>query len=197
MKLVEARQYANATQGWLTDDEGKVLHAMAEFNRQGLTVEIGSWKGKSTIYLAAGAEENKYGINRVVAIDHFKGSSEHQGNGPVDTLADFKRNLNAAGLAANVRAMVMTSLMAVRTFHDRSVGAIFIDGAHEYEAVKQDFDLWWPKIAPGGVIALHDTGPPGEFPGPIRVMQEELLTRPDRIERWERVDSLFIAWKVI
>jgi predicted O-methyltransferase YrrM len=192
MQLSEARQHANSTEGWLSEQEGAELYQLAAQNNKGWTVEIGSWKGKSTIYLAAGAQENQYGNNHIVAIDHFHGSPEHNQNGPVYTLPEFWANLERAGVIGNVSTFIMPSARAAESWGAEPVGLLFIDGNHEYEAVKADLDMWWPKIAPEGILAMHDLN----WDGPARIIREELLGRPDRTIEWKCVDTLFIAKKV-
>jgi predicted O-methyltransferase YrrM len=157
--------------GWLTHDEANLLYKLAKkTNSRGRIVEIGSWKGRSTICLAAGAREA--GNEKIVAIDPHIGSSEHQQKNPgINTLAEFKTNITAAGVAEIINLKVMTSHDAASKFTD-PVELCFIDGAHEYAYVKEDYDLWFPKIIIGGVIAFHDTI---AWPGPKKVVAENIF----------------------
>lgn len=105
-----------------------------------MIVEIGSWKGKSTVWLAKGSKDGK-GI-KIYAIDPHKGSSEHRKwYGKVWTFEEFKENIKKARVDDVVVPIVKTSEETVRNW-DKLVELLFIDGAHEYELVKQDFLLW-------------------------------------------------------
>jgi predicted O-methyltransferase YrrM len=107
-------------------------------------VEIGSWKGKSTIWIAGGSKNgNKV---KVYAIDPFVDFYEEE----------FKKNIRDAKLDDIVIPLTKTSEEAAKNF-DEPVEFIFIDGNHEYEFVKLDFDLWFPKVVDGGIMAFHDT----------------------------------------
>ena len=152
-------------EGWLDDMQGYVLSLMAEQGPGvGEIVEIGSFKGKSTCWLAYGAKSA--GREKVTAIDPFTGSPEHQ---PGEELSDpdleelgstfpsFEKNLRTMDLYDHVAPIVATSCDAAKDW-DRPVRLLFIDGDHSYEGSKQDFDLWVPRVVPGGLIALHDIG---------------------------------------
>ena len=195
MMFDEVDAIARTFEGALRVAEGKALYHLARTNDKGFVVEIGSWKGKSTTYLAAGAQENKHGYTCVNAVDHFHGSPEHQKNGPVFTLPDFKANLSKAGLSEEVDIFVMNSVDASQIFDANEVGLLFIDGDHKYESVRSDLDAWWPKVAPNGIIVLHDVGPMGGLPGPKRVLIEELTRQPTRVKDVTFVDGMSIMKK--
>jgi len=157
--------------GWLADVEGEFLYnAARNCTGKGVIVEIGSWKGKSTIWLGKGSKAgNKV---EVYAIDPHTGSSEHQKEGPVWTFEEFKINIKNAKIDDIVVPIVKTSADAAKNFK-KPVELIFIDGAHEYEMVKLDFELWFPKLVEGGFIAFHDTCWGQE---PARVVKEFVFT---------------------
>lgn len=142
--------------GWLSDSEGNLLFDLAyRCLGKGVIVEIGSWKGKSTIWLAKGSGQGRH--IPVYAIDPHVGSPEHKAMfDKVNTLAEFKANIKNAQVDDIVHPLVMSSQEAAQTF-DKPVEFIFIDGAHEYEFVALDFQLWFPKVIPGGIMAFHDT----------------------------------------
>jgi MMP 1-O-methyltransferase len=177
--------------GWLTPGESNLLYSLAKKTAgQGRIVEIGSWKGRSTICLAAGAKEA--GRGKIIAIDPFIGSSEHQRQDPdVNTLAEFKTNIANAGIAEMVEPKVMTSREAAAAFTE-PVELCFIDGAHEYEFVKEDYDLWFPKIVEGGVVAFHDTI---SWPGPKKVVAENIF-KARTIKHAGFIDSISYGTKV-
>jgi MMP 1-O-methyltransferase len=178
-------------EGWLTPGEANLLYSLAKKTKgKGRIVEIGSWKGRSTVCLASGAKET--GVGKVVAIDPHLGSSEHQRQDPtINTLAEFKNNIAAAGLTEAVDLEVMTSAAAAAAFAE-PVELCFIDGAHEYEFVKEDYDLWFPKIVDGGVIAFHDTI---RWPGPKKVVAENIF-QSKKISHAGFIDSISYGTKV-
>ncbi|MBI3825278.1 MAG: class I SAM-dependent methyltransferase [Candidatus Rokubacteria bacterium] len=178
--------------GWLPEFEGRHLLALARrCTGRGVIVEIGSWKGRSTIWLALGSRAGAGG--RVYAIDPHTGSWEHQAPGTVvATFEDFRRNIARAGVGDLVVPLVMPSVEAAGGFAE-PVELIFIDGAHGYEDVKQDFLAWFPKVVEGGIMAFHDTTVGWE--GPRRVV-EEMLFRSPRFRRVGLVGSITYAEKV-
>ena len=184
------RQVA-AIGGWLTPKEGRLLYQLARrCTGCGVIVEIGSWKGKSTIWLANGARDG--GGSTVFAIDpHTAVSDNLATQSAVPTLEEFTGNIRAAGVDDLVVAMVTTSAEAARGF-DRPVELIFIDGAHDYESVALDLELWFPKVVDGGTIAFHDTT---AWEGPRRLVAERVFRGS-----WSRharfVDSTTVANKV-
>lgn len=160
-----------AVEGWLTREEGELLYRLArQYTGRGVIVEIGSFKGRSTIWLAKGSEAGA-GVP-VYAIDPHTGSEEHQAiaGGQVWTYDEFLANLHRAGVEELVHPLVTTSAQAATSFR-LPVELLFIDGNHCYEAVRQDFDLWFPKLIEGGYLLMHDTI---RWDGPRRVARESL-----------------------
>ncbi len=156
----------------------------------GVIVEIGSWKGKSTIWLGWGS---KNGNNvKIYAIDPHTGSSEHQKEGEkIETFEEFKKNIKNAKLDDIVIPLVKTSEEAAKNFN-KPVEFIFIDGAHEYEFVKLDFDLWFPKVVNGGIMAFHDTI---NWEGPKKVVAD-CVYKSKHFKNINFVDSITFAQKV-
>ena len=131
-------------------------------------VEVGSWMGASTCFLAAGL---KGPAAKIFAVDNFQGLStcgedaawynrHFQKLGAASTLEIFQRNFAALGLAARAEPVVSDSLKAAQTLVSRrgAIDLIFIDGDHSYEACKADIAAWAPYVKRGGVIAFHDFG---------------------------------------
>lgn len=156
MDTKEIHKIIKDIDGFLSDKEGKTLYDLAKkCSGKGVIVEIGSWKGKSTVCLAKGSKAGKK--SKIYAIDPHTGSSEHKKMyGKVWTFEEFKKNIKEAKVDDIVVPIVKTSEEAAKTF-DKPVELIFIDGAHEYEYVKKDFELWFPKVIDGGIMAFHDT----------------------------------------
>src|SRR5437660_846813 len=156
--------------GWLADHEGRLLYDLARrCTGRGVIVEVGSWKGRSTIWLAAGSKAGS--AVPVHAIDPHTGSPEHRPGGvPVGTFDEFRANIARARVDDIVVPIVKPSLDVAASF-EHPVELVFIDGDHAYEAVLADFHAWFPKVVDGGVIAFHDTI---GWPGPERVAEEQL-----------------------
>jgi MMP 1-O-methyltransferase len=140
--------------GWLTDEEGEALYELARAcTGRGVIVEIGSFKGKSTICLGLGSQAGS--AVPVHAID------PHQERFP-----EFEANVARAGIAELVRPIPSLS-QAVADDFEEPVELLFVDGSHEYDLVLEDFEKWVPKVVDGGWVAFHDTT---WTPGPRKVV---------------------------
>ena len=187
--LIErARVGARHVAGWLTDAEGELLFSLAANCPTSATiVEIGSWQGKSTIWIASGAR--RIG-GRVFAIDPHEGSLEDPS---ARTLAFLKTNLAGAGVADIVTPVVARSQDAAASIPDRC-HLLFIDGDHTAPGVRRDLDVWLPKVYVGGIVALHDVINPA-WSGPRREFAR-LLWRTRALKDVTFVDSIAYARKV-
>ncbi|MCU7728466.1 class I SAM-dependent methyltransferase [Actinoplanes sp. KI2] len=166
--LMRAR--AEAAPGFMPPDEGLALYraARSAAGSSPVLLEIGSYCGKSTLYLAAAARETG---GTVVAVDHHRGSEEHQpgweyhdpglvdpATGRLDTLPRFRRTLAEAGVEDIVVAVVATSAAAAALW-TTPLALLFIDGGHTEEAAQRDYRGWAPHVAPGGLLVIHDVFP--------------------------------------
>lgn len=165
----------------MAPDEGLALHeAGLVAGDLGPLLEIGSYCGKSAVYLGAAARERR---TVLYSIDHHRGSEEIQpgwehhdpeivdpATGQIDTLPFFRRTIAEAGLADTVVAMVGDSPTIAGHWSTR-LGLVFIDGAHSEEHVRADYEGWAPWVVRGGLLAMHDVHPdPAEGGrGPYRV----------------------------
>jgi len=139
------RELIKDVPGWLSDEEGEALYELArECTGKGVIVEIGSWKGKSTICLGLGARAGN-GV-RIFAVDPHA-DYRH---------GEFKENINRAGIADLVTPVKGLSQDVVGEF-DEPIELLFVDGSHDEDDVRTDFDQWVPKVVEGGVVAFHDT----------------------------------------
>jgi hypothetical protein len=163
------RAHALAAKGFMPANEGDALHdaaVLAGRECPGLPfVEIGSYCGRSTVWLGAAART----ANTVVfAVDHHRGSEENQPGwewhdptdvdprvGKMDTLPMFRATVHDAGLEDVVVAVVGQSPTVARQWRT-PVALLFIDGGHGVEPARLDFELWVPHVAPGGYLAIHD-----------------------------------------
>ena len=168
---------AHATPGFLDQREGMALFAAAEVAAQrglGPLVEIGAYLGRSTLYLAAGliaALEHGAPPSILLSIDHHRGSEEMQAGwehhdatlvdpatGRMDSLPRFRANLWRAG-AEDIVAAVVGDSARVAAALSGPVGMVFIDGGHGANVAWADYRGWTPRLAPGGLLAIHDVFP--------------------------------------
>jgi MMP 1-O-methyltransferase len=160
---------AEAAAGFMPRAEGLALFdAAAEYACRGPVLEIGSYCGKSTIYLAAAASAAG---QPVITVDHHRGSEEHQPGweyhdpalvdpvtGRLDTLPVLRATLAAAGLEDDVVVVVGRSADLARLW-GTPLGLVFIDGGHTEAAAVTDYEGWAPWVAHGGALAIHDVFP--------------------------------------
>jgi predicted O-methyltransferase YrrM len=152
------RSIADSVDGFLFPHEGPLLYELARAcTGRGVIVEIGSFKGKSTIWLASGSKAGA-GV-RVYAVDPHTGCPDlyEQYGDQIWTLPEFKENVERAGVADVVSPIVATSEDAAREFSD-PVELLFVDAEHAVDFVRADLAAWMPKVLEDGVVALHDTG---------------------------------------
>lgn len=146
--------------GWC--DFQNLYFALAEaLPEGGKFVEVGAWLGQSIIALAQ--ELQSMGKNvTLYCVDTWKGELdkadqqqyvEHCGG---SILAQFKDNIERAGVADMIQIVEMESVQAAEQFLDGEIDGIFIDGAHDCDSVKADIAAWSPKVKQGGFFAGHD-----------------------------------------
>jgi predicted O-methyltransferase YrrM len=175
-----------ATRGFMPDDEGLALHAAAvEHLDGGVALEIGTYCGKSTLYLAHAASVTG---STVVTIDHHRGSEEQQPGweyhdeslvdpelGLMDTLPFARRTIAASGLEDHVVTVVGRS-SAISHWWRTPLDLVFVDGGHTDEAAQADFRGWAPHVRLGGVLVIHDVFPDPADGGqaPYRIYRQAL-----------------------
>ncbi len=152
--------------GFMDEDEGRRLYEIAlEASRLGPCLEIGSYCGKSSIYLGSACMQNK-GI--LFSIDHHRGSEEQQPGeeyfdpglfdpetGRIDTFKEFRKTLEKAGLQETVVPIVSRSDVAARLWKT-PLSLVFIDGGHSYEAAYTDYRCWAKHLMADGYLLIHD-----------------------------------------
>src|SRR5437762_2170475 len=169
----EAWERVRVAPGFLTEREARFLALAAAYTpARGVILEIGSFKGKSTVGLASIAA--RYHLGKVVAVDpHTAPSSTDPGLGrQASSFEDLRHTLARAGLTDHVEVHRKFS-RELATGWNRPIRLLWIDGDHTYAGAKQDLDLFAPHLATGGVVALHDVL--HNFEGPIRVFVEDIL----------------------
>lgn len=189
--LDEAWQAAKEIPGFLLEQEARFLGMMAACApREGVIVEIGSFKGKSAVMLGKLAE--RYDIGPVVAIDPHNFNNpelrKHRSAPGASSYDAFLKNIEEAGVAKFIEVQRAFSTEVAKSWN-RPIRFLWIDGDHGYPGAKSDFDGFMPHLVPNGFVALHDAL--HEFSGPIRVFVEDVL-RSDRFGAAGFVGS--IAW---
>jgi MMP 1-O-methyltransferase len=179
-------QMAESARGFMPPPEGRALYDTAiAYASRGPVAEIGTYCGKSTIYLAAAAREAG---QFVITVDHHHGSEENQpgweyhdpglvdpATGRMDTLPHFRSTLAATGLEEHVIAIVGRSADVAGLWR-MPLGMLFIDGGHTDAAAAADYEGWAPWVAEGGALAIHDVFPDPADGGqaPYRIYQRAL-----------------------
>jgi len=186
--IARVRQFTSEIDGWLSDGEGELLYKLAKNVPSGQPiVEIGSWKGRSTVWLAKGTEAGQR--NKVYSIDPHCASKAHISEGERNTYPAFLTNLTKAGVQGTVVPLVTTSDEAAKYWRE-GLGLLWVDASHEYEDVKQDLLSWKQHLVPSGTVALHDC----DQPGPAQVVKE-YLNHPGDFTVIESVDTIIVAAK--
>ncbi|GAA1070573.1 putative O-methyltransferase YrrM [Nocardiopsis composta] len=165
----DLRAAAEAAKGFMPADEGEALYRTAlDYAALGPVLEVGTYCGKSTVYLAAAA---RAAGGTVVTVDHHHGSEEHQEGweyhdpslvdprtGRLDTVGEFRGTMSAAGVEDVVIAVLGRSADVARIW-GTPLGMVFIDGGHTEEAAQADYAGWAPHVVPGGALVIHDVFP--------------------------------------
>jgi hypothetical protein len=166
------RKLALSTKGFMPADEGDALYRAGLRAAQTLPgapwVEVGSYCGRSTVWLGAAAQRS--GVT-LFAVDHHRGSEENQEGwqwhdadlvdqrtGKMDTLGFFRSTIHDAELEEVVVAVVGPSAVIGRLW-GTPLGLLFIDGGHGVEPARADYLAWTPQIAMGGLLVIHDVFP--------------------------------------
>ena len=172
-------------EGWLSDAQGRALLTRAAATTgRGAIVEIGSWKGRSTVWLAEGA---RLAGQRVHAIDRHTQSLEDP---LANTLAEFLDNIKKAGVADVIEPLIMSSAEAASVVRG-PVELLFIDGDHSFDGVRRDAEIWLPRVMDGGVVMFHDVATAG-YDGPRRIFRR-MVCWNERFAGVRRVGSMTIA----
>jgi predicted O-methyltransferase YrrM len=164
------------------------LHTLAvEASSIGPVLEVGSYCGKSAIYLGSGV---KRAGGTLICVDHHRGSEEHQRGEEyhdpelydaeaerMDSLHELRKNLRLGALEEHAMLLVARSAEAARIW-STPLGMVFIDGGHSHEAAQADYDGWARHVAPGGILAIHDLFPDPNEGGqaPIEIYRKGLAS---------------------
>ncbi len=163
--------------GYLSEREARcIMIAAALAPAEGANLEIGSFKGRSTIGLAHVCK--RYDLGVVVAVDPHTApaSTDPDLKGAPSTLNEFRTNVNRAGISANIDIRVMYSRELAKKWNE-PIRFLWIDGDHTYEGAKADVELFKPYLVPGALVLMHDVL--GTHYGSLRVFAEDVLGSDD------------------
>ncbi|MCP3938687.1 MAG: class I SAM-dependent methyltransferase [Actinomycetia bacterium] len=153
--------------GFMPEAEGLALYRAAARAGPEPIVEIGTYCGKSAVFLAAGARLSQ---TVLFTIDHHRGSEEMQtgwdnhdsslvdGTGRINSLPEFRRLVDELSLHDVIVGVVGDAAVVGASWNSRA-SLVFIDGGHGPIPAHADYDLWAPHVATGGVLAIHDVFP--------------------------------------
>jgi MMP 1-O-methyltransferase len=161
--------HALAAKGFMPPEEGALLFRYAAQRLPlGPALEVGTYCGKSAVYLGAAARVTG---GTAFTVDHHRGSEENQAGwehhdaslvdpelGVMDTLPVFRRTIHDAGLEEQVVAVVGRS-RTVSRWWGTPLSLLFIDGGHGEQPAREDYEGWTPHVMPGGLLAIHDVFP--------------------------------------
>ena len=196
----------NSVKGFIDHNDGICVYNYAlNSSKKGPILEIGSYCGKSTIYIATAAK--KYS-GCVYSVDHHTGSEENQvgweyhdielfdeETGRINSFPEFMRNLRKANLLDTVVPIVSDSSLVSR-YWKIPLSMVFIDGGHTMEAAFNDFNNWKDKIIKGGILAIHDVFPNPDDGGrpPYEIYRKALSE--ENFKEVEAVKSLRVLEKL-
>lgn len=183
-------------EGWLTDNEALGLYLLAgKVEKNGVVVEIGSWKGKSTFCLAKGLKSGK-----VFAIDPFNAEGEEdskrtydQLRGEIPLFDQFMNTLKTYSLDSKIQPLKGYSNQFIKSFS--RIDLLFIDGDHSIKGCDFDFVSYSPLVKKGGFIAFHDFDESRDSLGPTWVIKNRIMNNPG-YKFYRKHDSLWIAQKL-
>lgn len=191
--------------GFLDPEEGRGLYDIAlKASQLGPCLEIGSYCGKSAVYLGSACKENEATL---FSIDHHRGSEEQQPGEAyfdpalfdfkafcMDTLPLFRRTLALAGLEETVVPLVSRSHVVARNWAT-PLSLVFIDGGHSFESAQTDYNCWAGRILPGGYLLIHDIFENPEEGGQAPWEVYKLAVASGRFEEFPRIKTLGVLKK--
>lgn len=169
---------------WCQDEGRRLAYLASRVPRSLAIVEIGSLRGKSTCFLAAGTRE---GLGApVYAVDLWDLEPLH----PPGIWEEFRGQIQEAGLDGCITPIKGESSQVASDWN-APIGLLFIDGDHDSESVRTDLGAWGPLLVQGGVIAVHDYHP--QFPGVMDAVDELIRSSPEWTEIRRHGESLVSA----
>jgi len=196
----------NSIKGFLDKKEGEHLYQSAlKASVLGPCLEIGSYCGKSSVYLGKACRAN----NQVLySIDHHRGSEEQQPGEEyfdpelfdyrafrMNTLRYFCSTIEQAGLEDTVIPIVCASETASRSWAT-PLGLVFIDGGHSFETASSDYDSWAGHIVKGGLLLIHDIFKNPEEGGQAPYMVYTNALESDLFQEFSMVKTLGVLQRI-
>jgi MMP 1-O-methyltransferase len=182
----EVRRIALEAKGFLAEREGLRLYELARgSSSNGSCLEIGSYCGKSALFLGEGCRET--GRHPLFTVDHHRGSAEQQPGElyfdaelydereqAMTTLPGLMRNIRLARLEDWVIPVVAESTVLGRHWPEESLSLLFLDGGHSESDAFGDYRTWSRCVRPDGYLCIHDVFPDENDGGqaPYRVLCE-------------------------
>ncbi len=190
----------SSIKGFLAEDEGEALYRLALLAAPlGPCLEIGSYCGKSTVYIGCACKELD---NVLYAVDHHRGSEEHQlgeeyhdadlydtSNAVMDSFPLFRKTLDLASLNSNVVPIVSSSAVASKRWAT-PLGMVFVDGGHSHESALHDCTVWSQHVVSGGFLAVHDIFPDPKDGGQGPYLGLQAVLDSGEFRLLEQVNSL-------
>lgn len=186
--------------------EGEALYQYARSAAAvGPCLEIGSYCGKSSVYLGLACKQT---MNTLYAVDHHRGSEEHQRGesyhdselydvhaGQMDSFPAFRRTLALAQLEDSVVPLVAASELVLRDWR-RPLGLVFVDGGHSDEAALRDCLGWSENVAAGGYLAIHDIFERPEEGGQAPYLAMQAVLEHQHFTQVDRIQSLVVLQRM-
>lgn len=175
--------FYNKVDGWF-NMESQYLELLNHCKDNGILIELGAWKGRSTCFITTEIIKQKRNI-KFYTIDSFEGVTELSEANEVNVYRQHDKNIleqfikNIEPVKDNLTYIVSRSHEAANKFEDSSVDAIFIDAGHSYESVKKDIEHWHPKMKKNSIMSGHDYGT--DWPGVVKAVNE-FFGNPDKVE---------------
>ncbi|MFZ5930810.1 MAG: class I SAM-dependent methyltransferase [Pseudomonadota bacterium] len=196
-----------SVKGFMDPDEGAALHdAASGIAERGPVMEIGSYCGKSTVYLGTACKARGA---LLYALDHHRGSEENQPGwehhdpdtwdaraGAMDTMPFFRDTLRRAQLEDTVIAIVTKSRLAAR-YWNTPLSMLFIDGGHALEMAMIDYRGFAPHVMQGGILAIHDIFPDPKDGGQAPYEIYKLALASGLFEKLAMVKSLGLLRRIL
>jgi len=161
-------------EGWFNYAD-MFAHAVSQLPDDAHVVEIGTWKGQSSAFLAVELINSgkKFKLD---CIDNFVGSAIEPGqmldpdNQAGRLLEVFEENM--VPVKGHYKAIQSDSAAAAKLYEDESLDFVFIDASHDYGSFRKDLFAWFPKVKVGGILAGHDFADP--YPGIVKAVRDHL-----------------------
>lgn len=169
LKVIPVKKETDLGENWFSYPNlySKVIKT---FNSGSKFVEVGSWKGRSSLFMATEIANSGKEID-FYCVDTWEGSIEHKNYTELQDLYSIFLN-NMKPVEKYYHHLKTPSLKAVNYFDDQSLDFVFIDASHEYEDVKNDIIAWLPKVKKGGILAGHDYYENSTFSDVSKVVKE-------------------------